>query len=68
MEPKGGSPNPNGPTGPMLFKGVWLPVWYLQSGWGDQKSGRSAKWAPSSNRPTKKQRRKVSARTRPRTH
>jgi hypothetical protein len=26
MEPKGGSPNPNGPTGPMLFKGAWLPV------------------------------------------
>jgi len=26
LEPKGGSPNPNGPTGPVLFKGVWLQV------------------------------------------
>ena len=26
LEPKGGSPNPNGPTGPVLFKGAWLQV------------------------------------------
>ncbi|MGH8807515.1 MAG: anti-sigma factor [Noviherbaspirillum sp.] len=24
LEPKGGSPNPNGPSGPILFKGAWL--------------------------------------------
>jgi len=24
LEPKGGSPNPNAPTGPVLFKGAWL--------------------------------------------
>ena len=24
LEPKGGSPNPNGPTGPILYKGTWL--------------------------------------------
>jgi anti-sigma-K factor RskA len=24
LEPKGGSPNPNGPTGPILYKGKWL--------------------------------------------
>ena len=26
MEPKGGSPNPNGPTGPIVFKGAWVQV------------------------------------------
>lgn len=26
LEPKGGSPNPNGPTGPILFKGVWVQI------------------------------------------
>lgn len=26
LEPKGGSPNPNGPTGPILYKGNWLRV------------------------------------------
>jgi anti-sigma-K factor RskA len=26
LEPKGGSPNPDGPTGPVLFKGAWLQV------------------------------------------
>jgi anti-sigma-K factor RskA len=26
LEPKGGSPNPNGPTGPVLYKGAWLQV------------------------------------------
>ncbi len=26
LEPKGGSPNPNGPTGPILFKGAWLQI------------------------------------------
>jgi anti-sigma-K factor RskA len=26
LEPKGGSPNPNGPSGPVLFKGAWLQV------------------------------------------
>ncbi len=24
LEPKGGSPNPNGPTGPILYKGNWV--------------------------------------------
>jgi anti-sigma-K factor RskA len=24
LEPKGGSPNPNGPTGPVLYKGNWV--------------------------------------------
>jgi anti-sigma-K factor RskA len=24
LEPKGGSPDPNGPTGPILYKGAWL--------------------------------------------
>ncbi|HEY0064797.1 MAG TPA: anti-sigma factor [Telluria sp.] len=24
LEPKGGSPNPNGPTGPIVYKGNWL--------------------------------------------
>jgi anti-sigma-K factor RskA len=23
LEPKGGSPDPNGPTGPVLYKGGW---------------------------------------------
>jgi len=26
VEPKGGSPNPSGPTGPIIFKGAWLRV------------------------------------------
>lgn len=26
LEPKGGSPNPNGPTGPVVFKGAWLHI------------------------------------------
>ena len=26
LEPKGGSPNPNGPTGPVLFKGAWVQI------------------------------------------
>lgn len=26
LEPKGGSPNPNGPTGPILFKGAWVQI------------------------------------------
>lgn len=26
LEPKGGSPNPNGPSGPILYKGAWLRV------------------------------------------
>lgn len=26
LEPRGGSPNPAGPTGPILFKGAWLKV------------------------------------------
>lgn len=26
LEPKGGSPNPNGPTGPVVFKGPWLHI------------------------------------------
>ncbi len=26
LEPKGGSPDPNGPTGPILYKGSWLRV------------------------------------------
>jgi anti-sigma-K factor RskA len=26
LEPKGGSPNPNGPTGPILYKGSWVRV------------------------------------------
>ncbi len=26
LEPKGGSPDPNGPTGPILYKGNWLRV------------------------------------------
>jgi anti-sigma-K factor RskA len=26
LEPQGGSPNPNGPTGPILFKGAWVPI------------------------------------------
>jgi anti-sigma-K factor RskA len=24
LEPKGGSPDPNGPTGPILYKGSWV--------------------------------------------
>ena len=26
LEPKGGSPNPDAPTGPIVFKGAWLPL------------------------------------------
>jgi anti-sigma-K factor RskA len=26
VEPKGGSPNPNGPTGPIVFKGAWVQI------------------------------------------
>lgn len=26
LEPQGGSPNPAGPTGPVLFKGAWLEI------------------------------------------
>ncbi len=26
LEPKGGSPNPNSPTGPIIFKGAWLAI------------------------------------------
>jgi anti-sigma-K factor RskA len=26
LEPKGGSPNPDGPTGPVLYKGAWVRV------------------------------------------
>jgi anti-sigma-K factor RskA len=26
VEPKGGSPNPNGPTGPIVFKGAWVRI------------------------------------------
>jgi anti-sigma-K factor RskA len=26
LEPKGGSPNPNGPSGPIVFKGAWLNI------------------------------------------
>ncbi len=26
LEPKGGSPNPNGPTGPVLWKGAWVQI------------------------------------------
>jgi anti-sigma-K factor RskA len=26
LEPKGGSPDPNGPTGPIVFKGPWLAI------------------------------------------
>jgi anti-sigma-K factor RskA len=26
LEPKGGSPNPNAPTGPVLFKGSWVQI------------------------------------------
>jgi anti-sigma-K factor RskA len=26
LEPKGGSPDPNGPTGPILYKGKWLSL------------------------------------------
>lgn len=26
LEPKGGSPNPNGPTGPILYKGAWVQI------------------------------------------
>jgi anti-sigma-K factor RskA len=26
LEPRGGSPNPNGPTGPIVFKGAWLQI------------------------------------------
>lgn len=26
LEPKGGSPDPSGPTGPVLFKGAWLQL------------------------------------------
>lgn len=26
LEPKGGSPDPNGPTGPIVFKGAWLRI------------------------------------------
>lgn len=26
LEPKGGSPDPNGPTGPILFKGAWVKI------------------------------------------
>jgi anti-sigma-K factor RskA len=24
LEPKGGSPDPNGPSGPVLYKGAWI--------------------------------------------
>lgn len=26
LEPKGGSPDPNGPTGPILYKGAWMQL------------------------------------------
>lgn len=26
LEPKGGSPNPNAPTGPVLYKGAWVKI------------------------------------------
>lgn len=26
LEPKGGSPNPNGPTGPIVLKGAWVQI------------------------------------------
>ena len=26
LEPKGGSPNPNGPSGPIIFKGAWVAI------------------------------------------
>jgi anti-sigma-K factor RskA len=26
LEPKGGSPDPNGPTGPILYKGPWMRI------------------------------------------
>jgi len=26
LEPKGGSPNPNAPTGPVLYKGAWVEI------------------------------------------
>jgi anti-sigma-K factor RskA len=26
LEPKGGSPNPNAPTGPIVYKGAWLQI------------------------------------------
>lgn len=26
LEPKGGSPDPNGPTGPIVFKGAWVQI------------------------------------------
>jgi len=26
LEPKGGSPDPNGPTGPIVFKGAWIKI------------------------------------------
>jgi len=26
LEPKGGSPNPNGPSGPIVFKGAWVQL------------------------------------------
>ncbi|MDY7573497.1 anti-sigma factor domain-containing protein [Actimicrobium sp. CCI2.3] len=26
LEPKGGSPNPNGPTGPIIYKGAWVKI------------------------------------------
>lgn len=26
LEPRGGSPNPNGPTGPIVFKGAWVQI------------------------------------------
>jgi anti-sigma-K factor RskA len=26
LEPKGGSPNPNGPTGPVVLKGAWVQI------------------------------------------
>ena len=26
LEPKGGSPDPNGPTGPILYKGAWVKI------------------------------------------
>jgi anti-sigma-K factor RskA len=26
LEPKGGSPNPDGPTGPIVFKGAWVQI------------------------------------------
>ncbi|HEY5801877.1 MAG TPA: anti-sigma factor, partial [Burkholderiaceae bacterium] len=26
LEPKGGSPNPNAPTGPVILKGAWVSV------------------------------------------